>query len=161
MQKTSFCEREISTDENSQMKIHRWEFTDENSLMKIHWWKLTDENSYAKPIRKTHTQNSYAKLIHKPHTAETSYSWDLIQLRPHTAETSYSWKLIRKIHTQNPYAKSIRKIYTDENLERSLRAKVSELSLITVIRYNQASFLISSRRTFFKDVNQRSREDLA
>ncbi len=82
------CFVRILRSHTSQKKI----FTDENPQMKIHRWKSTDENSYAKPIRKTHTQNSYAKPIRKTHT-QNSYRW-----KSHTDENfiqmkiSYRWK---------------------------------------------------------------------
>jgi hypothetical protein len=117
------------TDENPQMKthrwnpqmkthrwkptdeIHRWKSTDENSQMKIHRWKL---------IRKTHTQNSYRWKSHTDENliqVKTSYRW-----KPHTGEnpiqvkTPYRWKPHtdeNPIQMKTPYRW---KPHTDENL---------------------------------------------
>jgi hypothetical protein len=64
-----------------------------------------------------------------------------------------------ELHVWDVWRDEISLISIDVRFE--LFTKWSELSLIIIIRYNQALLLISLKWIFFKDVNQWSKEDLA
>jgi hypothetical protein len=63
-----------------------------------------------------------------------------------------------ELHVWDVWRDEISLISIDVRFE--LFTKWSELSLIIIIRYNQALFLISLKWVFSKNVNQWSKEDL-
>jgi hypothetical protein len=66
---------------------------------------------------------------------------------------------MNELHVWDVWRDEISLISIDARFE--LFTKWNELSLIIIIRYNQALFLIFLKWIFFKNVNQWSKEDLA